>query len=98
MSDAITAPVLAGGKCFSTYFFMFHFKIFEEKSSIMKLMGLTETLPIFSLVSLSHNPVQPFPEYIASPNPSKCMASFDWQCDKQSYKRNTRKVFLLRQI
>ena len=52
---------------------MFHFKIFEEKSSIMKLMGLTETLPIFSLVSLSHNPVQPFPEYMASPNPSKYM-------------------------
>lgn len=69
MSDAIQFQFLLEANVLAAYFFMSHFKIFEEKSSIMESMGLTETLLIFSLVSLSHNPVQPFPEHMASPNP-----------------------------
>ena len=48
----------------------------------MELMDLTETLPVFSLFSLSCNPVQPFPQYQIS---QSICGVFGWQCDKQSY-------------
>lgn len=51
---------------------MSHFKILEEKLSITVFMNLTETLPIFSLFSLTHNPVQRLSEHMTS-NPSKYM-------------------------
>lgn len=52
---------------------MSHFKILEEKLLITVFINLTETLPVFSLFSLTHNPVQRLLEHMTSPNPSKYM-------------------------
>lgn len=93
VSGIIQFQFLLEANILAAYFFMSHFKILEEKLSITEFMDLTETLPVFSLFSLTYNPIQPFSEHMASPNPSKYMwLLLAGSVTKQSYRKVREKL------